>query len=293
MIAYLWQVALHSATMGLILYLWVDRVQLPSGRMRQRLLGLVLVLPMVTAAIPWRGTVEFGERIAWLNSARLLAVPLPWGYRLAHVAVLIGVLFILVTIWQELLPVLKPAGRSDAQVPDSLIAAVRSRAGWERCEVLVTPATAVQLATGGRPSRPRLFVSRGALESLTAEELDAVLAHEHAHWLVGRWWWTHALFGVRLLQSYNPVAMWAFREYCIEMEIGCDATASKGRDPRVLARVLLRIYQATDQRDVAARSALRKRVDILLAGGPNDAALPPLTIPAVGAVMLVVLPWLV
>lgn len=293
MIAYLWQVALHSATMGLILYLWVDRIGLPSGRTRRQLLALVLVLPMVTAAVPWRDTVEFGERIAWLNSARLLAVPLPGGYRMAHVVALAGLFLIVITIWQELLPVLKPAVRSDDGVPESLIAASRSRAGWEHCVVLVTQETGVHLATSGRPGRPKLFISRGALESLTVEELDVVITHEHAHWQGGRWWWMHALFAVRLLQSYSPVAMWAFREYCIEVEIECDKAASAGRDPRVLARVLLRVYQATDQRDVAARAAVRKRVDVLLADGAAGTAFPPLTIPAVGAVMLVALPWLV
>jgi hypothetical protein len=75
-ISYLWQVALHSSTMGLILYVWVHRVPLPSGQTRRQLLALLLVLPMVTAAVPWRATVEFGERVAWLNSARLL--PMSW-----------------------------------------------------------------------------------------------------------------------------------------------------------------------------------------------------------------------
>ncbi len=53
--------------------------------------------------------------------------------------------------------------------------------------------------------------------------------------------------------------------------------AVTGRDPHLLARVLLKIYQTTDRRDVAARGAMRKRVDVLLDGGPQDAALPTFT----------------
>jgi len=134
-------------------------------------------------------------------------------------------------------------------------------------------------------------VARGALASLTTPEFAALMAHEHAHWQAGRWWWSHGLFVVRLLQCYNPVALWVFREHCIESEIECDGAAVAGRDPHVLARVLLRIYNATDRRDVSARAALRKRVDVILAGGPQDAPLPELTVTVASAVMLVVLPW--
>jgi hypothetical protein len=295
-ISYLWQVALHSGTMGLILYVWVHRVGLRSGRTRRHLLALLLVVPMVTAAIPWRASVEFAERVAWLNSARLLAIPLPVGFegvRLAQVVALGGALMVLVTLWQELLPALRPRAASDGPAPEALVTSARTRPAWEQCEVLVTREPAVAAATAGHPGRPRLIVSRGALECLNREELEAVLTHEHAHWQAGRWWYTHALFAIRLLQSHNPVAMWAFREYCIEMEIECDAAAVAGRDPSLLARVLLRVYQTTDRRDVAARAGLRKRVDVLLTDAAGDTGLPSATLPAISVVMLVVLPWLV
>ena len=92
---------------------------------------------------------------------------------------------------------------------------------------------------------------------------------------------------------YSPVALWVFREYCIEVEIGCDAAAVHGRDPHQLARILLRIYDATDRRDAAARAAIRKRVDVLLGGGPQDDVLSTSTVATASFVMLLVLPWLV
>lgn len=293
MLSYLWQVALHSWVMGVILYVWVHRIGLPSGRPRRLLLALLLVVPMATAAIPGRGAVEFGERIAWMNSARMLAVPLPWGLHVSDVVVLIGLMMVLVTIWQELVPSLRRIHAGGMDAPEPLQALVQAMPGWERCRVLVLPSDAVMVATGGWPWRRRLLISRGAATRLTTPELEAVLRHEHAHWQAGRWLRSHTLFAVRLLQCYNPVALWAFREYCSELEIGCDAAAVRGRDPRVLARVLLRLYESADRRDVAARGVLRKRVDVLLAGGPQDAALPRFTVEAVVVVMLVVLPWLV
>ena len=290
---YLWQVALHSAVMGSILYAWTRQVRLPSGRTKRHLLALLLVLPMVTAAIPGRGRVEFAEGTAILNSARILAVPLPGSLHLVDAFVLLAILAVAFTMWQELLPALRRPKADGTDVPGFLEAMVHGRPGWAQCVVRVSPLASVLVVTSGRPGRPQLIVSRGALDSLTAPEWEAVVAHEHAHWCDGRWWHTHALFAVRLVQCYNPVALWAFREYCNEVEIACDAVAARGRDPHLLGRVLLKFYHSTDRRDVAARGALRKRVDVLLAGGPQDHALPPLTILAASTVLLGLLPWIV
>jgi hypothetical protein len=291
--SYLWQVALHSWVMGLVFYIWAHRVGLPSGRTKRLLLALLLLVPMLTAAVPGRSAVEFGERVAWLNSARILAVPLIDGFRIAHLVLLIGAMATLLTFWQEVLTLRERPRASEADVPESLLALARAQAGWKDCRLSVGAASAIVLATGGLPGRPKVIVSQGALAQLTPIELEIAIAHEHAHWRKGRWLGSHLLFAVRLLQCYNPVALWAFREYCIEEEIDCDAVAVTDRDPHLLARILLKIYQSTDRRDVAALGALRKRIDVLLAGGPQDAALPTTTVAAAAVFMLVVLPWIV
>jgi Zn-dependent protease with chaperone function len=283
----------HSAILGAVLYAWVHRLGLPSGATKRRLLALLLVLPLVTAAVPGRSTVEFGERVAWLNSARLLAVPLAGGLHVHHVVVAVCLLALLLTLWQEVLPALRHPRLEASPAPPALASLVRTHTGWERCEVAMADSDAILVATGGWPWRPRLIVSRGALAGLSEAELQTVVRHEHAHWTAGQWVSSHALFVVRMAQAYNPVALWAFREYCNEVEIACDAVAVRHDDPRQLAGVLLRIYRATDRRDVAARGALRKRIDVLLGGGPQDASLPPLTVSIVSVVMLLVLPWIV
>lgn len=293
LVTYLWQVALHSWVMGLIFYVWVHRVALPSGRTKRQLLALVLVLPQLSAAMPGRATPGFGERAAWLDTARLLAVPRPWGLRVTDVIVALGVLATLITIWQELL-VWRGRPRASADpVPEPLADAVRAEPGWSDMRVALTSSDAVVLATSGWPGRMRLLVSDGAQRALTPPELALVIAHERAHADTRRWLASHLLFAVRLLQCYNPIALWAFREYCVELEIACDALAVRDRDPRDLARILLTLYQSTDRRDLAARGTLRKRVDVLLAGGPDDAALPAATMVAAALVMLLVLPWIV
>ncbi len=292
-VRYAWQVALHSSIMGAIFYLWVRRVGVPSGRTKRRLLAAILVVPLVTAAVPGRASIEFGERIAWLNSGRVLAVPLPFGFQLWHLVALAALATAVVAWWQELLPAFALPRASAEPAPTWLVARARTLAGWSACDVALTDDATVMLATSGRPGRPRLFVSRGAVDRLTPPELELVLAHEHAHWHGGRWLRSHALFIVRMLQCYHPVALWVFREYCIEVEVGCDHAAVAGRDPRALARVLVGIYDATDTRDLAARAAIRKRVDVLLGEGPVDDVLPRETEAAVIGAMLVGLPWIV
>ena len=292
--SFLWQVALHSAIAGLVLYGWTRRLQLPSGRSKRHLLACLLILPLLTAAVPGRTSLEFRERLAWLDSGRLLAIPLVAGVRVYHVVLLVGLMMVALTVWQEVVPVLRRSGTGRADVPERLLQLARGLPGWDRCEVALTPAEDILLATGGWPRRPRVIVSRGALARLADDELAMVLRHEHAHWQAGRWVRSHALFLVRLLQCYNPVALWSFREYCLEVEIECDAAAVAGRDARPLTRALLAVYESTDRHDVAARAALRRRADVLLGDSRlDDDALPVATIAVASAMLLAILPWVV
>jgi hypothetical protein len=288
---YLWQVAVHATIMGAVFYAWARHIRLPSGASKRRLLALLLVLPMLTAAVPGRAGLPFAEGLAWMNSARFLAIPLGGEVRVFHAVVAAAAVTAALTLWQELsLAIRRPRVLDTA--PDSVVRLVRERVGWQACHIAISPESSLAVATGGRPARPKLLVSRGAMESLSEDELAAVVIHERAHWQDGRWWRLHGLFVARLLQCYHPVAAWAFREYCLEVEVDCDRAAA-GRDGRPLARILLRVYEATDRRDTAARAVLRKRVDVLLAGGPDDAALPAGAVVTAGALMGALLPWIV
>ena len=293
LVSYLQQLVVHSAVMGAILFVWAHRMDLPSGATKRHLLALLLVLPTVTAAVPGRAAPEFHERFAWLDSGRVMAIPIGAGLHVSHVAAAIVVFILGLTLWQEVWPPLRRRHAPGGPVPERLTTIVRERAGWDRCQIAMIASDGVILATGGWPWRSWLHVSHGALEALSDDELAAVVRHEHAHWRAGRWVYIHLLFLVRVFQCYNPVALWCFRAYCLEVEIACDAEAVAGRDARLLIRPLLRIYESTDRRDTAARGALRRRVNALISGRLSDEALPAATVAAVAVVMLMVLPWLV
>ena len=303
----MWQVILHSTVAAAAFALWSRRLRLPSGRARRSLLALLLLLPPLTAAVPGRGGDVFRDRLAWLDSSRLLALPLPWppawtpsGDRLHlfHLAAAVALLTVAAGLWQELAPVLRhrPRGSVSGGLPAPLVRRARALPGWQDLRITRAPGGEVSLATSGWPGRPHLTVTRGALERLAPHELDAALLHEHAHWRGGRWWLTHALFVVRLLQLFNPVALWAFREWVVETEIACDrdAVAVAAEGSRPLARALMTVYADTARSDVATRGILRRRVDALLGRvAIDDRAVTPGTVATVALVLAAVLPWLV
>jgi Zn-dependent protease with chaperone function len=257
-------------------------------------LGTLLTLPLITALIPGRDSFDFREQTAWLDSMRVLAIPLLDGFRMFHFLLATAALSTLASLWQEVLPALRRPRPDYDDAPEGLTGRARALPEWERCRVGITPSDEILLATAGRPSRPRLIVSRGALSRLSEEELEAVFLHENAHWRRDRWLLTHLFFLLRIVQFYNPVALWAFREYAIQVEIDCDADAASGRDPKLLARALLKVYESTNPRDFSSRNTLRKRVDTLLGRAePGETKLPAGTLLAAALTLLLVLPWIV
>lgn len=292
--AFLWQIALHSLIAGLVFYAWLRHLRLASGSTRRWMLGAVLTVPLVTALIPGRNGFDFREQTAWFDSVRLFPIPLYDGIRLYHLLLALAALCVVVSLWQEVVPVFRRLNAELHDPPARLLKRIRALPDWEHCRVGILAADDIFLATDGWPSRPRLLISRGALEQLADAELEAVFRHEHAHWRRGRWHASLFLFVVRLVQLHNPVALWVFREYSMETEIDCDADAVAGHDPKHLARALLKVYESTDARDISVRSRLRKRVDILLGRIKRvDDDLPVSSILAAALTLVLLLPWIV
>lgn len=290
--------ALHSFLAAVVLYAWARHLELPSGRPKRLLLAVVLVVPLATAAMPGRQVPAFREQLAWMDSQRLLQLPAaPWlgdELRIVHVMLAVAAITSVVTVAQELLPALGRLKHRGDAVPVELGRLARRLPGWERLRVDVVDEEGPLVATTGVPGRARLLVSPRALQLLDGEELRAVLRHEHAHWIRGRWLLVHLLFAARVVQFYNPVALWVFRHFSLEHEIACDRDAVAGRSPKPLVRALLLFYEATHPRDVATRRALRRRVDALRGRLPvDDRALPLRSVAAAAVLMLVLLPWVV
>jgi Zn-dependent protease with chaperone function len=292
--AYPWRVVLHSALAAVACYAWARRLRMRPGHVKRRLLAALLVLPLLTAAVPGARDPAFRDEVAWFDSARILALPLFGELRVAALVVAVGAGTVAVSLWQEVLPALRRRRHATGVVPTDLVAAARRLPGWRRVELRRVAGAELVAAAGGWPGRPRLLLSEGLLATLDEPSLLAVVRHEHAHSTPRRWWAVHLLFLVRLAQLYSPVALWLFREYAVETEIACDRAATAGGDPRPLARALLAVYEGTDHGDLAARAILRRRIDLLL--GRDDGPEGPLGLFEVSAAMLVLalaLPWVV
>lgn len=292
-VTWLWLVAIHSFLMGLAFYAWTRVEALAPGRSRRFLLAMILLLPPATATLALiRRSVAPGT--AWFESGRVLNLTLFDDVRFVHLVILAGAVTVLVTLFQEVVPVFFPPERSDHPVPDKLVDAARAEEGWEELEVIMIE-DRLAVATGGTPWRPRLYFSAVLAESFDQDQIKAIVRHEHAHMVVGRWWATHLLFAARMIQAVNPVAMWVSREYAVENEIACDLEAA-GDDRDSLARVLFAIYEETGSHDSARRRVLQRRIDILLGRAPELYRIPQLPSASLlfaGALMALLLPWVI
>jgi Zn-dependent protease with chaperone function len=113
--------------------------------------------------------------------------------------------------------------------------------------------------------KPEILVSRGLLDLLDDQELDATLAHELAHVVRGGNWWLSLLWVLRATQAANPAALVLWRNYLEAQEEACDALAAfvTGR-PAALAAALLKVHGDGNADLSAAQGALgRARVEVL------------------------------
>jgi Zn-dependent protease with chaperone function len=127
-----------------------------------------------------------------------------------------------------------------------------SRATGHGARVIEHPTAAAYCLPG---SGPRVVITTGALSLLDADELDAVLAHEHAHLaerhdlvLLPFAAWSEALFGLAGTQRTRMAV-----QQLVEML--ADDRACLGRDRNVLAAALARVG-ASSAGTVAPNGAL-------------------------------------
>ena len=96
-------------------------------------------------------------------------------------------------------------------------------------------------STAGRNGA--VFLSSALPETLTTEELRGAVAHEIAHVLRSRHPLLVAVYLLRALLFFNPVALMEFRRAVQEEEKVCDEFAvSLTRDRKALADVLRKLY---------------------------------------------------
>jgi Zn-dependent protease with chaperone function len=120
--------------------------------------------------------------------------------------------------------------------------------------------------------RSQLVISQGLLDSLDQEHLEAVLAHEQAHYFYKDTFWFFWLGWLQSLTSWLPNSDRLRQELLLLREMRADRIAAQQVDPLLLAESLLTVAKAPVQSsqvfcatfsDAVPASRLEERIDAL------------------------------
>lgn len=122
--------------------------------------------------------------------------------------------------------------------------------------------------------QPELVVSQGLLNTLAHAQLDAVIAHEQAHYYYRDTFWFFWLGWVRSCTAWLPNTEALWQELLLLRELRADRWAAQHIDPLLLAESLLMVvsYPVMQSESlcaafsaVAQRNRLTERIEALLA----------------------------
>ncbi|MBK8010539.1 MAG: M48 family metalloprotease [Deltaproteobacteria bacterium] len=261
---------------GLVALVWMQgfrRIVAPRSPELSAALGVLgLMLPPIVMGahaldpIAWPDTWIAVRTALWIQRA-IEIPPVPWLLALFFVGTT------LVFLVQELLPAL---GRRRARRR----ASTSSDPRWTNALVRVTRAAQIaQMADTAKTARvtaavvetqnafaaaagfgqPAIQISRGLLDRLADDELDAVMAHELGHIVRGGNGRRLLIWLLRGLQAPSPAALICFRTFVEVEEEACDAWAARLlKTPGALARALIEVE--------------RQRARLLGPGSPEAAA---------------------
>ena len=242
---------------GFVGLLWVGGLRRVAGPLTPgfsaSLLTMALVLPVVILIAQLSGATLPEQllvvRVDVWASAVLGAVP-----ALGFIALLmVGTMAIVLV--QEVLPLLRRHRPHRVEPHPRLFASLaRVRASYRQAGLRRPrgrPARVLLLATDRRVAvvhgvvAARIMVSRGLLDCVDDDELDAIVAHELAHLYRGGSIYMVVVWVVRLVQCASPAALIIFRSFIETQEAACDALGARvcGR-PGALAEALLKVHRA-------------------------------------------------
>lgn len=268
---YFWQSIFHSFLIAVIVEVIMKsgRVREPLTQVKFRLLSLglpVLYLPVLYFLFPARAGTSFHQNIALFDSNQWFGLS-PGGFALWYLAAAAVVLTVFFFLSSELIPVVSFRLARRLSLPvmvkgqflevDSLLASLSRKSRVPEPEVLVSAEMVPSVYTLGRRA---LVLSLLAIRLLDAEELEAVMAHEIAHFtrrvLVISW----VGLVLRCLMFYNPVALLVYHRINSDTEKLCDDLAISFSGKRLaLASGLLKILRRTTVEAAAAQPAGGKR----------------------------------
>ncbi len=254
---YLVQAFMHSLVAALVVDSSIVAWNIADPRLRQRLRLMVIVAPLVLypvfqAVNPQRGSPWFRLE-ALFDTGRWLNLVLWDGFTLGAVFLALLCFTAVVFIFQELVPIArhslaaKDAG-GEWSAPDRgspVAVAIEGLPGRKPALFLMDDDELMLFSKTGRD--PAVVMTTGLAGALSADEIRAAVAHEMGHIDRGRRPLLAAVFVLRVLSFYNPVALMEFRRIIEEEEKICDDIAvSRTGNAAALASVLRRFQAGED-----------------------------------------------
>lgn len=113
-----------------------------------------------------------------------------------------------------------------------------------RAHTTVVDSREVFAFTAGQ-QKPRIYLSRAAIESLDNDELEAVIRHEQHHRQAGDPLRTQALIALRAALGYLPATRRLVRAYLHQAEYAADDAALRNVQPQTLLKAFVKLAEAS------------------------------------------------
>ncbi len=253
---YIAQSVCHSVIAFIIvdraIYIW----NISSPLIRQRFRLIVVLLPVLSFPLyqiinPERNSISFRMESLfdinrWLNLEIL-------GVQIGLFFIIIFMITTFIFLFQEFIPVIKHTIESrnsevEAIEPDensSFIQAVSGLSGEKPKIFILEDDEFILFSTTGRDAS--VYLSKGVINILNAEQLQSVIAHELAHIKRNKKPLLIIVFLLRMLMFFNPVVLLEFRKIVHEEEMVCDDMAvSLTKNPHALSESLKRIHHEAE-----------------------------------------------
>jgi len=255
---YLIQSFFHSLIAALVVDTALQAWNIEGPVIRQRFRLIVIIIPLISFPLyqllnPARSGLTF-RLDALLDANRWLNIEV-WGVVPASLFFLLFLVFATaVFLFQEMIPIVRHAFASKdvaaertRPAPGSPVVRALDALPGEKPDVFILDDNEfVLFSVTGR--RPAVFLSSGLVRALTVEQLRAAMAHEIGHIRRSRRPLLVAVFLLRMLLFFNPVALMEFRRIVQEEEKICDDVAVAMTGNRaVLAEVLEKFYYTDDE----------------------------------------------
>lgn len=138
----------------------------------------------------------------------------------------------------------------------ALLQKITERFGIEPPPVVVTTQRSLRSFTFGF-FQPVIILSKGVLEALDDEELEALLAHEIAHGLRYDSFFNWTVVFFRDLLFFAPAVFWIFRDLMLEKEVASDDITIRITGNRyALGEALIKVWRGTRSGSFWERLAL-------------------------------------